>query len=257
MMKSKEVNYSSWKEWNPKDYLTSYFSKLGEEEKITLDFIISRFKKIKKSRVALEFGCGPVLAQALAISPHVSEIHLADYLTINLKEIKKWINKDPEAFSWELFTEYILKKEGANPTKSKIINRENDLRKKIKRLSRCDAYHFPPFKNPPFKYPIVLSIFCADSATTSKILWKRYMRNIFRMVAKGGDVILMALRKANYYKIKDRFFPCVYVDEYDIINIMENIGYKKSDIYLTVNNVPSCKPFGFKSIISLHAKAPN
>ena len=58
----------------------------------------------------LDFGCGPVIQHAISPSRCFEEIYFADFET-NLDQIKKWINRSPEAFDWSHFFEFYARLE--------------------------------------------------------------------------------------------------------------------------------------------------
>ncbi len=60
----------------------------------------------------LDFGCGPTIQGVISASKWYAEIYLSDYTQSNRKEVKKWIDRDPEAFDWGQYFERIAKFEG-------------------------------------------------------------------------------------------------------------------------------------------------
>src|SRR4051812_34278950 len=96
------ILYSSWEEWNAKDYLNTYFSKLGPDSFETLNFLVREFSKYKKGSVRkfLDFGSGPTIFEALPAANFAQEIHLSDYLQSNLDEVRNWLDDNPDSFNW-------------------------------------------------------------------------------------------------------------------------------------------------------------
>lgn len=247
------MQYSSWDQWDAKGYLHHYFSRIKPEEKATLEFLVQRLGTIKGEYPVLQFGCGPSIAETLPAVPYASEIHMADYLPVNIQEILSWMNKNPGAFNWNRFTGFVLKLERISHTTSDIVKREDELRKKIKQISLCDAGKFPSIPSQRRQYSIVITTFCADSATSSKKLWRKYMKNILRLVAPSGHLFLAALRNANFYLLGDNIFPCPHIDEHDIFDILLAGDYDKNNIDLVVKDTPEARSRGFKSIVLVHA----
>jgi hypothetical protein len=247
------MQYSSWDQWDTKKYLRQYFSHIEPEEEAVLEFLVQRLGIIKEKYPVLQFGCGPSIAEVLPAVPYASEIHMVDYLPVNIQEIQSWMNKDSKAFHWNRFTGFVLKLERMPYAISDIVNREEELRKKIKHVGLCDAGTFPPILGQWQHYPIVITTFCADSATSSKEIWRTYMKNILRLVAPSGHLFLAALRNTNYYVLGDTVFPCPHINEHDIFDILLEGDYDKNNIDLVVKDIPEAGNRGFDGIVLVHA----
>lgn len=247
------MQYSVWNRWDAKGYLRQYFSRIEPEEEATLEFLVQRLRIIKGKYPVLQFGCGPSIAETLPVVPYASEIYMADYLQTNIQEILSWMNKDPLGFNWNLFTGFVLKLEGMPHAISGIVDREEELRRKIKQIGLCDAGKLPPVPDQRRRYPIVITTFCADSATSSKKIWKAYMKNILQLVAPSGHLFLGALRNADHYVLGDTTFPCADINEHDIVDILLGSNYDENSIDLVVKNTPKAEKRGFKSIMLVRA----
>lgn len=249
------IPYASWNEWNPETYLNTYFSNLGPDSFETLKFVVmemAQFKNKPRQKI-LDFGCGPTIFGSIPAVPYASEIHLADYLHSNLNEVKKWINNEPKAFNWKKCIEYVLETEKIEVTESNIKNRSNQLKKLANKLLRCDAsLHYP--LGTKEKYPIVLSFFCADSATSSKEVWKIYMKNIINLVAPNGILIMSALRNCRVYKNGDSLFPCANINERDLKEVFFEAGILTENQKIQISSVPQCAHEGFSSLLLASAK---
>ncbi len=254
LQKSNNIQYSSWDEWNAKTYLETYFSNIGPDSFKTLQFIISELKKNVKKPVntILDFGAGPTIFASTIITPFTKEIHIADYLKTNLDEINGWLERKKTAFNWIPFIKCVLKIEGIAPTKKNSSHRSQELRKKIKKLIKCDASLSNPLGK-EIKYPIVITTFCPDSATSSKEIWEIYMRNISSLVQKNGIFFVTALRNCSFYKSGDQFFPCANINEKNLYDVLLKNGYKKNNILIKIYTVPECSDEGFSSIMCARA----
>ena len=203
------VVLSPWDSWSPQEYLADYYRFVEPDEIETIRFISQVSRRLKEPANTLVFGCGPTLHHVFPIAPFASEIHLADYLPRNLDEIRAWIERRAPYHDWSAFVRYTLQCEGvAEPSHDDISSREEMVRRKITRLFQADAGDFDPLGcDGRQSYPVVVSCYCADSATDNKDTWRRYMANISSMVTEEGFFVTAALREANYYKVGERFFP--------------------------------------------------
>jgi len=251
--KTSNLQYTPWDQWDARGYLHQYFSRVEPEEQATLEFLVQRLGTINRGGKVLQFGCGPTIAEALPAVPYASEIYMADYLPVNIQEILAWAKKDPRAFDWNRFTDLVLKLEGMPYAISDIVNREEQLRRKIKQITLCDASKFPPIPGLLQQYPTVITTFCADCATFSKKIWRKYMKNILRLVAPSGHLLLVALRNAKFYRVGGNSFPCVPIDEQDMFDALTENAYNRSNINLAIKDIPDAKNRGFNSIMLVHA----
>lgn len=247
---SSQRQYATWQEWNPRSYLETFFSKLGPDTYETLKFVRKELQPYsqKPAERLIDFGSGPTLVVSLAAEPYAKELHLADYLPENLVETKKWLDASSDAFNWDHGIQDILQLEGVEVTAQNIQNRATALRRKARTLL-CDASLEYPLLEQQGTYPVVLSIFCADSATSSKETWQRYMCNISNLVAPAGRLLVAALRKCKSYRVGEREFPSANVDERDMEEVLVSGSFSKEETYVEVCNTPECAGEGFESIM--------
>jgi hypothetical protein len=207
--------YASFEEdWVPRDYLADYYSAVEPDELETIRFFAGAIEEASPGDPVLFFGVGPTLHHVFLAAPRVSEIHLGDYLPENLREIERWLDRDPEAHDWRPFVRYTLECEGiASPTDDQIGMREELARARITRLVEVDARQPPPVAD---RYATVVSAYCADSATADRNTWAQYMRNIAAYVRPGGLFMTSALRRSVGYRVGERWFPSADVDERDL-----------------------------------------
>lgn len=255
-MEGSEIFYDSWIDWNPKEYLRTYFSKLEDDEEATIQFLVKHLKEVGYVNRVLEFGSGPMVIHSLPLVPYTKEIHIADYLSSNLAEVEYWVKEKEGYFDQALFTSRILELEGKDIDTGSVKKRENDLRRIIKTLT-CDASVFPAIEIGPELYPLIVSIFCVDSATDSKSKWEEFMSNIINHLAQDGHFIFSALRKATSYKVGNRKFPSANIDENTIMDFLTKQGFAKESIKIEVANVPFSEPMGYNSIILGHIEKVN
>lgn len=244
---------ASWHEWDPHTYLETFFAEAGPDTHETLKFIRRELRQFIDQPVEklLDFGSGPTVVVSLAASPYAKEIHLADYLPSNLAEAQKWLDSDPDAFDWDPCIADILKIEGTDATSQNIRQRACELRAKARTLL-CDAALEHPLIGSNETYPLVLSIFCADSATSSRDTWRKYMKNIISLVAPQGQILIAALRNCTSYHVGDRVFPSPNINEKDLEAIFVEEGFSRDDLKIEICEVPECAQEGFKSIMFAH-----
>ena len=93
----------------------------------------------------LLFGVGPTLHHVFLAAEKASEIHLGDYLPANLREIERWLRRDPAAHNWRPFVRYTLECEGLDgPAAEEIAWREEITRARITGLLEVDLRRADP-----------------------------------------------------------------------------------------------------------------
>ena len=242
---------SGWDAWNARNYLDIYYATPVADTFVSLDFISDELKAFrdKPFETALEFGCGPTLFGALATAPFVKTLHLVDYLPRNLNEITEWLSRGPNAFNWDPCTSYILQKEGIEPTAENIAKKSDDLRTKVTTLLPGDITKSWPLLERLEKYDLLVSLYCADSITSSKEEWRQYMKNLFSIAKPKGTIIIGALRNCPFYRVGDQNFPCANVNEKDLEDIIKDSGLDIESYTVRVNETEDCLDEGFVSVM--------
>ena len=201
-------------DWVPGDYLADYYGEVQADELETIPFFVDAMRETEPGEPVLFFGVGPTLHHVFLAAPHASEIHLADYLPENLREIERWLARDPDAHDWRPFVRYTLQCEGVgSPTEAQVAEREELTRARVTRLLEVDARHPSPLDD---RYATVVSAYCADSATEDRAVWETFMEHIAGLVRPGGVFVTAALRRCRHYVVGGNRFPSADVDEHDV-----------------------------------------
>ena len=161
----------------------------------------------------LYFGTGPTLHHVFLAAPVASEIHLGDYLDVNLAEVRLWLDRDPTAHDWRPFVRHTLACEGLPaPSLEDVRRREELTRSRVTRLVHVDGRC--PSSEP--HYATVVSAYCADSATSDPRAWATFMANVLDRVEPGGLLLTAMLRRSHGYRVGDVTFASADVDEGDL-----------------------------------------
>ncbi len=208
--------------WCPRAYLAEYYSRIEADERHAIAFFAAAFAAMPPGQRVLVYGAGPTLHHVFLAAAKASEIHLADYLPGNLAEIRRWLSRDPAAHDWRPFVAYTLQCEGIGaPSGEQIAAREELARRKVTRLLAADLRTFPildPIGSGP--YDVVLSAFCADSATSDRAEWRRFMLQIGALARSGGWLLTAALRRTRGYLVGGGLFPSADLDDGDLAAVL-------------------------------------
>lgn len=230
-----------WALFDPVAYLDEYYGDVGDENLSLLRFLGEGFQQLPKGGVMLDFGGGPTIYPLISAANRVDEIHFADYVDSNIEEVRRWIAADPLAFDWDPFILKALELEyGAPCSAADVESRATLIRQRVTRLVRCDASQSPPVSKAHESYDVVLTNFCAESATSEREQWQSYMRNIVSTLKPGGWLLMSALEGASRYSVGPRFFPAVDISRDDLVEALEENGFPASRI--EVGQVPADRP---------------
>jgi hypothetical protein len=247
-MRSPHASYASFDtDWVPKEYLTDYYSVVEPDERETIAFFVEAMTHVRDGEPILFFGVGPTLHHVFLAAGKASEIHLADYLPANLREIERWIARDADAHDWRPFVRYTLECEGlAHPTDEEVRQREEITRAKIARLLEVDARQTNPLgRGNTKRYATVISAYCADSATDDRATWERFMMNISGLVAPGGTFVTAGLRRCRFYLVGGKAFPSANVDEHDVAAVL----VPAFEGAIEVRELPEHEALGYSGIV--------
>ena len=240
-------------DWMPAEYLADYYAVVEPDERETIAYFVDAIRRAEPGTPVLFYGVGPTLHHVFLAAGTASEIHLADYLPANLREIARWLAGEPAAHDWRPFVGYTLECEGVvAPTPSQIAEREALTRAKVTRLLHADAR----CADPPGAYATVVSAYCADSATSDRAVWRTYMRHIGHAVRPGGLFVTSALRGCRAYVVGGKRFPSANVDERDLLGALEAAFGPRSGT-VEVRELPEHAGQGYSSIMLASARSPS
>jgi len=216
--------------WCPREYLADYYSRVDEDEDHTLAFLAQQLRL--RGRVApraLAFGVGPTVHHLLALAPWAGSIDAADYLPGNLREVQRWLRGEPGAHDWSPFAARVLACERAPRLDAAAVHaREALVRRRVVRLLQGDASRHPALAGAvpdPAGYDLVMSCYCAESATADAAVWRRYMRHILALLRPGGLLLMAAPRRCRGYSVGRRVFPAAGIDEHDIACLLDDLAF--------------------------------
>ncbi len=230
-----------WTSFDPNAYLDEYYADVGPENVALLRFLNEAYRQMPSGGTLLDFGGGPTIYPLISAAPRFDEIHFSDYLQANLDEVRKWLTKGPDAFDWQAFVRRALELEtGRVCTLSDIEIRESEIRARVTRLLRCDASRAYPLDGPRVSYDVVLTNFCAESATSDYAQWRSFIHNIVSLLRPGGQLVMSALKGATRYSVGPVSFPAVEISEDDLIEALEDAGFPRK--WIELRSIPADRP---------------
>lgn len=230
-----------WAEFDPIAYLNEYYADLGDENRALLQFFVEAYRDVASNSRLLDFGGGPTIYPLIAAVNKVQEIHFCDYLESNLHEVQKWLQGEASAFDWHPFVSMTLELEKGRPCSvAEIAQRETEIRTRVTQIVCCDAHLSPSIAGLQQIYDVIVTNFCAESATNDWGQWRLFMHNITSILKPGGKLILSALKGATYYSVGSKIFPAVSIVESDLTYALVDSGFEPKSI--VISSVPADRP---------------
>jgi hypothetical protein len=245
-------------------YNRSYFSTVMQDEQLLLRWLATSAvtylthtdtkSRRPGRRSLLDVGSGPTVHHMLSLCREVDEIVVSDYLAENLAEIQLWLGGEEQAHDWTPFTRDILSAEGTPPTLSRVRERQNLLRSRVKKLVTVDLRSpYPLYPAMPYgasiaqpQFDVVTSFFCADSATASVEEFHTMIANMATLVAPGGSFVGSFLGGCRAYRVGTQWLPSANLDGDDITSALGRSGMTVNEV--TYFETPDLKDHGFDHI---------
>ena len=246
------VSLDAWTVWRPAEYLREYCRRVEADDEAALRFQVAFLRKA--GRVfprAVEYGCGPTLMRAIAASAYVGSLDMADWLRSNLRHVRRWVVAEPGANDWSAFTEFVLRCEGSRAPSADLVRwREARTRRVLSDLLSTDARRRHPLgRQRDATYDLLISGFCLDCLSQSKAVWRRCMRNVFRLLKPGGSFVLFALRASRAYRVGTRWFPAANVSRRELASALLECGAEPGSIDVRECDLPGQSAQGYRGML--------
>ncbi len=239
--------FASFEEdWDPGRYLADYYREVEADERHTIAFLAEAAREMTGGEQVLIFGAGPTVHHAFAFAGQAGAIDLSDFLPANLAEIERWRADAPGAHDWRPFARHTLACEGAPTDVAGVARRIAATRARIGRTLLSDLRDPRPLGHAPRAYDVVVTAYCADSATDDLAIWQSYMHRIAALVPPGGLLVVAALRRAHGYRVGGRVFPSANLDAADLRHVLTP---SFPDLRVETRTLPTQERHGYGGIL--------
>ena len=199
--------------WNIQCYHKFYESYKGEWD--------------NSNAVLLQLGAGPCIYDLISAAPYVTEIYHSDYLKECCDEVLLWKNKDPSAFDWSPYFQFIVNTLEGKAGQQAVLERENTLRGVLKDSFTCDVQQ-SPIHTPAFlKAPDIICIsFCIEFASPSAEKYTAIMKEVFGMLKPKGFLAMVCSLGCTWYMINGVKFPggCTLSEKF-VEDTLKGVGF--------------------------------
>jgi len=231
---------------HPARYLGDYYRTVGPDERHTIAFLVETARAVPAGRSVLVFGAGPTLHHAFPFASCARSIDLSDVLPRNLREIERWLAAEAGAHDWRPFARHALACAGEAADEAGVARLEARTRARIGRLLHSDLRRRQPLAAAQQAYDVVVSTYCADSATDDIDTWALYMQRIATLVRPGGLLVVAALRRCRGYHVGGHVFPSANVDEADLRRVLAPLA---AELHIEARHLPEQARHGYGGIL--------
>lgn len=224
-----EIYQSSF---DPKAYLASFCS-LGSGRDDVLTF---RLKKCFETfgpggltgDVLVDIGTGPSIYHLLSACESFPCIIATDFTDSNRQELERWMRREPGTFDWSEIVKTVCDLEG---DRQNWVDKENKLRSRIQKVLKCDVTKSDPLDAPmaPLADCLVTAL-CLETACRDIDAYCQALRNITTLLKPGGHLVLIGVLGDSFYKVGEKTFFCLPLDEQTVRDAVTHAGYNIKDL---------------------------
>lgn len=190
------------------DYLDEYYSLIGPENNMLLQFWHESYAQIGLHDNLLEFGGGPSICSLLSASNYATNIIFAEYNLSCRQAVQAWIQESPEAFDWSAFSSVVAKLEKADR------NPSARLRDKIRAVVPCDYRQSAPLSPNWFPLFDVLSVGAVIETTCqSNTEFSQGITNVVSLLKPQGYFVGYFSNQCSRWTNGKRIYRCFPVSQ--------------------------------------------
>lgn len=217
------------KEFNPKEYLSTYYafdSGPGAENEILKFNLEKLFQTFSaggiRGEVLIDIGSGPTIYQLLSACEAFQEIIATDYTPQNLRELEKWLKKEPGAYDWSPAVQYVCELEG---DRSKWQEKEAKLRRTVTRVLKCDVTKSPPLGSA--QVPLadcVLTLLAMECACPDVETYRAALKRLVGLLKPGGHLVTTVTLRFQHYTVGPKKFSGLYLEKETVEKAVQDAG---------------------------------
>ena len=173
----------------------------------------------------LEFGSGPYIHTLISAAPHVSKIYHTDYLEQCRKEALLWKNKDPKAYDWSPYFQFVVNTLEGQSGIDAATRRQELLRSKLKDSLFLDMKSSDPLPAYRGSFDIIYTGFCTEGIASSLEEYKVIMKRVFNLLNPCGYLVMLASQGCTWYSVNEVKYLCypIHIDE--TLTTLEEVGF--------------------------------
>uniref|UniRef100_A0A8C5PZF9 Indolethylamine N-methyltransferase-like n=1 Tax=Leptobrachium leishanense TaxID=445787 RepID=A0A8C5PZF9_9ANUR len=217
-------------DFQPKTYLDTYYGAVSGVfiKDGYMDFILRKMHLAfttggVKGDTMIDIGPGPAIYQELSACEVFNEITAADFTDRNREYLEKWRKSEPGLFDWTPALKFVCNLEGRS---GKLAEKEEKLRKTIKRVVKCDVTKSNPLD--PLVLPkvdCVLTVGCLECACKDEEAYGKVIRNLSSLLKVGGHIIIGSILGSTIFRCGSAQFSLINLSEGFLRKVLTENGF--------------------------------
>ncbi|XP_063291722.1 indolethylamine N-methyltransferase-like [Pelobates fuscus] len=247
-------------EINSQDIYDTYFSSSVDENLLDEVFIFPLKAIVNDSKLGhikgdtlIDISAGANIFHILPICTYFKDITILEFNDACLKDLQKWQNKEPGAFDWSHASKIVAELEGCS---DKWEEREDDLRRRIKNILKCDFNKENP--TDPVALPkadCVFSLFVLAHISEDLNAYRHNLKILSSMLKLGGRLLLVGKYNGTFYSVGGHKYHVLKFSEEEHGKILRDCGFcldytevKESKVR---KDIMHCSHFFFVSAVKI------
>ena len=170
----------------------------------------------------LECGAGPSIHTLISAAPYVGQIYHSDYLQQCRNEALLWKYKDPEAYDWSPYFQFIVNTLEGQRGMDAVIKRQELLRSKFKDSLFINLKSNDPLPGHTGLFDIIYAGFCIETAASSLEEYYTIIKRLFDLLNPNGYLIMLLSLGCSWYFVNGIKYPnCPVYTEDGLIALKE------------------------------------
>ncbi|XP_054402617.2 phenylethanolamine N-methyltransferase isoform X2 [Pongo abelii] len=164
-------------------------------------------------RTLIDIGSGPTVYQLLSACSHFEDITMTDFLEVNRQELGRWLQEEPGAFNWSMYSQHACLIEGKGESWQE---KERQLRARVKRVLPIDVHQPQPLgagSSAPLPADALVSAFCLEAVSPDLASFQRALDHITTLLRPGGHLLLIGALEESWYLAGEARLTVVPVSE--------------------------------------------
>ncbi len=218
----------SYKSFDADDFLRNTYYGVDFPDKIQfrLEGYHKAYEKLPSGLKVLDYGAGPTILSIISAGGRASEITLADIAESNREALRKWLKRDPTAFSWSPFFDCVVQGlEGKSEQAAR--EREERVRQLVKNVVHCDINEDPPvqtgYEGP---YDVVMDSWCLPYACPTREAYERGIAKLAGLLKEGGTLMIFGSQReqAGSYVVGSITYPSLPLSGEYVARVVQELG---------------------------------
>ncbi|MEE6514424.1 hypothetical protein FKM82_022527 [Ascaphus truei] len=171
----------------------------------------------------IDLSFSVAIGQLLTASDYFKEIIMFESSDVSIREIEKWLKKEPGAVDFSHAAMFVCELEGKS---AGWEEKEEKVRRAVTRVVKCDFTKANPLD--PVVVPQadgLISVWYLDVISKDHVSYLSNLKKMSSFLKVGGHLILFVALNASYYMIDQHKFSALTYDEEFAKKALRDTGY--------------------------------